>query len=114
MSRLLNIYFQIKSVLDALQRELLRDYRTDFDKKPLFKQELTKMTNLKEGTAVTGAITNITHFGCFADIGVENDGLIHVSQLCGMKPNIGDRIEATVKQVDVDRGRIQLKLDKIC
>lgn len=72
------------------------------------------MTDLKEGTAVTGAITNITHFGCFVDIGVEKDGLIHVSQLGGMKPNIGDRIEATVTQVDMGRGRIQLKLLKIC
>lgn len=72
------------------------------------------MTDLKEGTAVTGAITNITHFGCFVDIGVERDGLIHSSHLGGMKPNIGDRIEAIVIKVDVERGRIQLKLQKIC
>lgn len=100
--------------MDALQRELLRDYRADFDKKPLFKQGLTKMADLKSGTCVTGAITNITHFGCFVDIGVEKDGLIHVSQLNGMQPNIGDRIKATVVQLDIARGRIQLKLNNIC
>lgn len=71
------------------------------------------MSDLKEGTCVTGAITNITHFGCFVDIGVERDGLIHVSQLNGHKPNIGDRIEAIVQKVEQDRGRINLKLQKI-
>lgn len=72
------------------------------------------MTNLAEGTNVSGAITNITHFGCFVDIGVERDGLIHVSKLCGMKPVIGDRVDAIVTQVDIGRGRIQLKLINIC
>lgn len=100
--------------MDALQRELLRDYRADFDKKPMFKQGLTKMSDLREGTNVSGAVTNITHFGCFVDIGVERDGLIHVSQLRGMKPVIGDRIDAVVMQVDIDRGRINLKLMNIC
>lgn len=99
--------------MDALQRELLQDYRADFDKKPLFKQGLTKMTDLQMGTVVSGAITNITHFGCFVDIGVERDGLIHVSQLRGMKPVIGDRIEAIVKDVEIARGRIQLSLQQI-
>ena len=96
--------------MDAFKRELLRDYRADFDKKPLFKQGLNKMSDLKEGTVVSGAITNITHFGCFVDIGVEKDGLIHVSQLGGRKPNIADHVEASVKNIDVSRGRINLKL----
>lgn len=113
--RLYECFFvsQVKGVLDALQRELLRDYRADFDKKPLFKQGLTKMSDLAIGTIVTGAITNITHFGCFVDIGVEHDGLIHVSQLRGMKPNIGDRVEAIVKSIEIARRRIQLVLQRI-
>lgn len=105
---------RVESVVNALQRELLRDYRSDFDKRPLFKQGLTRMADLKEGTLVSGAITNQTHFGCFVDIGVEKDGLIHVSKMGGMKPNIGDRIEASVTQIDEARGRIQLKLLSIC
>lgn len=96
-----------------MQRELFRDYRCDFDKKPLFKQGLTKMSDLQKGTSVTGAVTNITHFGCFVDIGVETNGLIHSSQLFGMKPNIGDRVAAEVILVDMNRGRIQLKLQSI-
>lgn len=105
---------RITSVVDALQRELLRDYRADFDKRPLFKHGLTSMADLKEGTVVSGAITNQTHFGCFVDIGVEKDGLIHVSKMGGMKPCIGDRVEASVTQIDVPRGRIQLKLLSMC
>lgn len=101
---------RIQSVVNALQRELLRDYRTDLDRRPLFKQGLTSMADLREGTVVSGAITNQTHFGCFVDIGVEKDGLIHVSQMGGKKPSIGDRVEASVTQIDVARGRIQLKL----
>lgn len=88
----------------------MRDYRSDFDKKPLFKQSVSKMSDLAVGVRVTGAISNVTHFGCFVDIGVEKDGLIHVSQLGGKVPNIGDRIEALITAIDVQRGRIQLKL----
>lgn len=71
------------------------------------------MSDLATGTVVTGAITNITHFGCFVDIGVEHAGLIHVSKLRGMKPNLGDRIEAIVTDVEINRGRIQLTLQRI-
>lgn len=105
---------RVASVLAALQRELLRDYRSDLDKKPMFKQGLTSMADLRSGTAVSGAITNQTHFGCFVDIGVECDGLIHVSRLGGMRPNIGDRVDALVLEVDVKRKRIQLQLVAIC
>lgn len=105
---------RVESVVAALRRELLRDYRADLSRGPLFKQGLTSMADLRAGTAVTGAITNRTHFGCFVDIGVEKDGLIHASQLGGMQPNIGDRVEALVKEVDVKRGRIQLKLVALC
>lgn len=71
------------------------------------------MSDLLIDTVVTGGITNVTHFGCFADIGVERDALIHSSKLNGIKPNIGDRIEAVVLSVDVNRGRINLKLRSI-
>lgn len=62
---------------------------------------------------VTGVIQNITTFGCFVDIGVERDGLIHTSQLCGKSPNIGDRINAYVLNVEVNKGRIQLRLESM-
>lgn len=71
------------------------------------------MSDLKTGTMVTGAISNITTFGCFADIGVETEGLIHTKQLRGQMPNIGDRVNAYVMSVDPARGRIGLRLENI-
>lgn len=96
----------------ALSRELLRDYRADFDKRPLFKKGVLSISDLREGTEVSGAIANITSFGCFVDIGVEKAGLLHVTEFKGFVPKIGDRINAIVGRVEVDRQRIQLRLAK--
>lgn len=100
----------MSGVIGALSRELFQDYRADFDKQPLFKQGLMKMSDLREGTNVSGAISNITTFGCFVDIGVEKDALLHVSQFRNFVPKIGDRLNAIVSNVEVARQRIQLRL----
>lgn len=71
------------------------------------------MNDLKPGSQVSGAITNITHFGAFCDIGVEKSGLIHTSSMNGFKIALGDRVEAIVVNVDVRKGRIGLKLNKV-
>lgn len=105
--------FQIESILEALARELQKDYRDDADIRPLFKQGVLKMSDLKVGTIVTGAIANITTFGCFVDIGVEHDGLIHSSQMRGHVPNIGDRVNTYVMSVDTNKRRIQLRFESI-
>ncbi|KXJ74278.1 hypothetical protein RP20_CCG013983 [Aedes albopictus] len=104
---------RIECVLSALQRELLRDYRADINKPPMFKKGLTSMADLAEGTVLTGAVNNVTDFGAFVDIGVENNGLIHRSKMNGMRVNIGDQVEVTVLSVDVSKGRLGLKLEKI-
>lgn len=104
---------QIDGILEALSRELRKDYRDDSDIQPLFKQGLLSMSDLKVGTTVTGVISNKTTFGCFVDIGVEHNGLIHISQLRGQNPNIGDRVKANVLSVNESNRRIQLQLDSI-
>lgn len=104
---------QVQTVLVALSRELFQDYRDDADIKPLFKQGLQRMSDLKVGIVVTGAISNITTFGYFVDIGIECDGLIHVSQLNGKTANIGDCVKTRVLNLDVARKRIQLRLEEI-
>ncbi|EAT44396.1 AAEL004243-PA [Aedes aegypti] len=104
---------RIECVLSALQRELLRDYRADINKPPMFKKGLTSMSDLAEGTVLTGAVNNVTDFGAFVDIGVENNGLIHRSKMNGMRVNIGDQVEVTVLSIDVGKGRLGLKLEKI-
>lgn len=107
------VFLQIQSVLEALGRELQKDYRDDADIRPLFKQGLLKMSDLKAGTMVTGAVSNITTFGCFVDIGVKENGFIHSSQMRGQTPNIGDRVNSTVLSVDEAQGRIKLRLECI-
>ncbi|XP_037026031.1 uncharacterized protein YdcI [Bradysia coprophila] len=104
---------RIEGVIEALERERFRDYREDFRKEPLFKQGLTKLSDLAVNATVSGAVTNVTHFGCFVDIGVGRDALIHSSQLQRMAPRIGDRVECIVLKVDADRGRINLKLTQV-
>lgn len=107
------MYLKIQSILEALARELQRDYRDDTDIRPLFKQGVLKMSDLKPGNIVSGVIANITTFGRFVDIGVGSDGLIHNSKLRGLEPNIGDRVNVHVMSVDQEKKRIQLRLDSI-
>lgn len=105
--------FQIESIINALSRELKTDYRDEKDIKPIFKQSLQKITDLKEGDIVSGVVTNMTTFGYFVDIGVGQDGLIHKSKLNGHLPNIGDRVNAMVINLDVNKNRIGLNLKDI-
>ncbi|KAL1380851.1 hypothetical protein pipiens_001064, partial [Culex pipiens pipiens] len=112
--RMFNVPFErIDCVLSALQRELLRDYRSDLNKPPMFKQGVTSMADLAEGTVLTGAVNNVTDFGAFVDIGVETNGLIHRSKMNGKRVNIGDQVEVTVLSVDVGKRRLGLRLEKI-
>lgn len=68
---------------------------------------------MKAGEIVTGVVTNKTTFGCFVDIGVGQDGLIHISKMRNEAPKIGDRVDAYVLNVDETKKRIQLGLEKI-
>ncbi|KRG02111.1 S1 RNA-binding domain-containing protein 1 isoform X2 [Drosophila mojavensis] len=104
---------RLKFVLVALQRELLQDYRLDLDKRPLFKQGLTRLDELSIGDVVTGAVTNVTHFGAFVDIGVERDGLIHKTHMNNIELSIGDRIIASVQKVDMQRRLLGLRLENM-
>lgn len=87
-----------------------RDYRDDADIKPIFKQGVQKITDLKIGTIVDGVVVNVTPFGSFVDIGVEESGLIHISKMNGQSLAIGNRVSSEVINVDLSRRRIQLKL----
>ncbi|XP_055385229.1 uncharacterized protein YdcI [Condylostylus longicornis] len=102
---------RIECILEGLKREPFKDYRLDFDKKPLFKSGVSKITDLSLMDIVTGAVTNVTHFGAFVDIGVEKDCLLHVSKMNGMTLNIGDRIECSVVDIDTSKNRVNLRLE---
>ncbi|XP_016960447.1 uncharacterized protein YdcI [Drosophila biarmipes] len=104
---------RLEFLLVALQRELLQDYRADLDKRPLFKQGLTRLDDLSIGDVVTGAVTNVTQFGAFVDVGVERDGLIHNSHMNNSELSIGDRIVASVVKLDLQRRQLGLRLENM-
>ena len=104
-------------ILESLKAPL-RDIREDFET-PLLKTEVRTLEDLKEGMKLTGTVRNVTDFGAFVDIGVKNDGLVHVSQLSNRfvkNPmdvvSVGDIVEVTVIGVDMNKGRVSLSMKK--
>lgn len=95
-----------------------RDPRAAFEP-PAFREDLTKPADLLPGMVLEGVVTNIVAFGCFVDIGVHQDGLVHVSQLADRyvkDPNdvvqVGQKVKVIVQSVDLARGRIALSMRK--
>jgi uncharacterized protein len=96
-----------------------RDPREDLPA-PLLRQDVLSMKDLKEGMVLTGTVRNIIDFGAFVDIGVKQDGLVHVSQLADRfvkNPfevvSVGDVVKVKVLKVDADRGRISLTMREV-
>lgn len=91
-----------------------RDPREAFEP-ARFREDVLAIEDLKEGMQLEGIVTNVTAFGAFVDIGVHQDGLIHISELSDRfikDPSevvkAGDKIQVKVLQVDVERKRISL------
>jgi uncharacterized protein len=103
--------------LEDIQRELVkpgRDPRDTFEP-PAFRDDVRKLEDLAPGMALQGVVTNVTAFGAFVDVGVHQDGLVHVSQLADRfvkDPHevvkVGDKIDVRVIEVDLARKRIAL------
>ncbi|MCB1111340.1 MAG: RNA-binding transcriptional accessory protein [Chlamydiales bacterium] len=103
----------LKDILDEL-RKPGRDPRSSFEM-PAFRDDVSKPSDLKVGMVLEGIVTNVTAFGAFVDIGVHQDGLVHVSQLSdsfvsdpAQIVRAGDRIKVKVLEVDLQRNRISL------
>jgi uncharacterized protein len=95
-----------------------RDPRAEFSP-PKFRDDVTSMEDLKVGMVLEGVVTNVTAFGAFVDIGVHNDGLVHVSQLAEQfvkDPSevvkVGQKLMVRVLEVDNQRKRIALSAKK--
>ena len=91
-----------------------RDPRAVFEP-PKFRDDVTKIDDVREGMKLEGVVTNVTAFGAFVDIGVHQDGLVHVSELSdnfvtdpASVVKAGDRLTVTVIGVDKVRNRISL------
>ena len=85
-----------------------------------FASDIEKISDLKPGMKVPGIVTNVTAFGAFVDIGVHQDGLVHISELADQfvkNPadivRVQQKVEVTVMDVDLDRKRISLSMKTI-
>lgn len=93
-----------------------RDLRDELDA-PLLKQDVISMEDLKAGMELQGTVRNVVDFGAFVDIGVKQDGLVHISKLSRsfvQKPmdvvSVGDVVTVWVDDVDQKKGRISLTM----
>jgi uncharacterized protein len=84
-----------------------------------FTEGVNEISDLKVGMKLPGKVTNITKFGAFVDIGVHQDGLVHLSQLANRyikDPNevvsVNQTVEVTITEIDVARKRIALSMKK--
>jgi protein Tex len=95
-----------------------RDPRDAFEP-PAFRADVTEPKHLSEGMELEGVVTNIVAFGAFVDVGVHQDGLVHVSQLADRYVNdpnavvtVGQKVKVRVMSVDLERNRIALTMKK--
>jgi uncharacterized protein len=107
--------FTLEDLLEALTRPG-RDPRGDVPSPELRAKQLS-MEDLREGMKLSGTVRNVVDFGAFVDIGVKEDGLVHISKLANRfvkNPHevvaVGDRVEVTVVSVDQKRKRIGLSM----
>ena len=106
-----------RPTLEDIMAELLKPGRDMRDSlpKPLLRSDVMGMEDLKPGMELTGTVRNVIDFGAFVDIGVHQDGLVHISQICEKfikHPRevlkVGDVVQVKVLDVDVKKKRISL------
>jgi uncharacterized protein len=105
----------LRDILSELEKPG-RDPRGDFSA-PAFRDDLHALEDVREGMVLQGVVTNVTAFGAFVDVGVHQDGLVHVSELANRfvrDPNevarVGDRVTVKVLGVDLARRRLSLSV----
>ncbi|MDE6209952.1 MAG: RNA-binding transcriptional accessory protein [Lachnospiraceae bacterium] len=109
----------LRDIVKELEKPA-RDPRDEMPK-PILKSDVLEMKDLKEGMVLKGTVRNVIDFGAFVDIGVHQDGLVHISQMTDKyikhpleAVSVGDIVDVKVLSVDVPKKRIALtmKLDK--
>ena len=93
-----------------------RDHRDEMPK-PILRTDVLEMKDLKEGMILKGTVRNVIDFGVFVDIGVHQDGLVHISQITARyikhpleAVSVGDIVDVKVMSVDLKKKRIQLTM----
>ncbi|VEF49450.1 Tex-like protein [Bacillus freudenreichii] len=105
----------LRDIIDSLMRPG-RDLRDELPK-PLLKKDLQKLEDLKTGMELQGTVRNVVDFGAFVDVGVKEDGLVHISKLSNRfvkhpldVVSLGDVVTVWVENVDVQKGRLSLTM----
>ena len=87
---------------------------------PILRKDVLEMKDLKPGMELTGTVRNVIDFGVFVDIGVHQDGLVHISEVCSRRlrhpseaVKVGDVVKVVVLGVDEKRGRISLSMKQV-
>ena len=102
-------------------KELMKPGRDPRDElpAPVLRSDILDMKDLKPGMELTGTVRNVIDFGAFVDIGVHQDGLVHISQICDRyikHPSevlsVGDVVTVWVREVDEGKKRISLTMKK--
>ena len=108
--------------LEDVIKELLKPGRDPRDElpAPILRTDVLELKDLKPGMVLSGTVRNVIDFGVFVDIGVHQDGLVHISQVCNRKVRhpsevvqVGDVVKVCVLEVDEKRKRISLTMKNI-
>lgn len=109
----------LRDIVKELEKPA-RDPRDEMPK-PILRTDVLDMKDLKEGMILKGTVRNVIDFGVFVDIGVHQDGLVHISQITDQKyikhplevVSVGDIVDVKVMSVDLQKKRIQLTMKGI-
>ena len=108
--------------LEDIVKELEKPGRDPRDEmpKPILRKDVLDMKDLTPGMILKGTVRNVIDFGAFVDIGVHQDGLVHISQICDRyikHPtdvlSVGDVVKVRVLEVDVPKKRISLTMKEV-
>jgi len=105
----------LKDIIDEIKKPG-RDPREEMPK-PIFRSDVLSFEDLSEGMILTGTVRNVVDFGAFVDIGVKNDGLVHISELSDKFVKhpmnvvaVGDTVQVKIIGVDSNRGKVSLSM----
>ncbi len=108
----------LKDIIEELKKPG-RDPREEMPK-PIFRSDVLKMEDLKLDMIMTGTVRNVVDFGAFIDIGVKQDGLVHVSELSDKFVknatdfvSVGDEVDVKIIGLDIERGKISLSIKQV-
>ncbi len=105
----------LRDIIDSLMRPG-RDLRDELPP-PMLKKDVLRLEDLKQGMELQGTVRNVVDFGAFVDVGVQEDGLVHISKLSKRfvkhpldVVSLGDIVTVWVEKVDVEKGRLSLTM----